>query len=178
MIVLIHQGGENVKKTLKYNILAFIVTAGVHTALCGIYNMTYYKDGFNPGRLPYWPLLITFFLASPLCYYSCGRLFNGKASKIFYQVMIWASFGIMAVFGVITVISPEFAGFYRIINAPSYMYYTLFYDSVFYIQIPVMVVASLFPAIFLRMGYLKRPRENNEIKMEDINADKKQKAQK
>ena len=157
------------KKNIKYNILSFIVTALVHIALCGIYNMTYYNDGFNPVKIPYYPLLITFFLASPLCYYICGRLFNGKADKIFYQFMIWIAFGIMAVFGVITVVLPEFAQVYRIINAPSYMYYTLFYDSVFYIQIPVMLIASLFPAIFLRMGYLKRPRENNEIKMEDIN---------
>ena len=171
MILCIQSGGDKVAKTVKNNILSFIITAAVHIALCGIYNMTYYKDGFNPGKLPYWPLLIIFFLASPLCYYICGRLFNGKAGKLFYQLMIWISFGTMAVFGIVTVISPEFASLYRLINAPSYMYYTLFNDSVFYIQVPVMVVASLFPAIFLRMGFLKRPRENNEIRMDDKKKD-------
>ena len=37
-----------------------------------------------------------------------------------------------------------------------------------YIAVPTMIASSLFPVFFFKIGYVNKPRTNNEIKMEDI----------
>ncbi len=165
------------KKSVLKNISAVAVLVAVHAVLCIIYNNTYYNEALNfPGRFTgftYYAFLMMFFLAAPLCYYITGRVFNGKADKKFYLCFILSVFGVFAVLGIVSLFVPEVAAFYRYINAPSYMYYQLFSDSVFYISIPAMCVSALFPAMFSRMGFVKKGRQNNEIKMDEKDEKKK-----
>ena len=77
-------------------------------------------------------------------------------------------------FAVVALFFPQYLKAYSIINAPSYMYYLLFADSVRYIAVPAMAISAVFPALFSRMGIYKKPRTHNEIKTEDIKKDEKQ----
>lgn len=179
MIVYLRIGDEVMEKEYKQNILSVLVIGIVHTALCVLYNFTFYNEELMfPGRFtgfPYYALLMAYFLFAPLCYYIAGRAFHNKASKKFYLGMTWSVFGVFGLFGAVSMFIPSVASFYRCINAPSFMYYQLFSDSVFYISVPAMLVSAVFPALFSRMGFLKKERQNNEIKKDDSKAQEPQK---
>lgn len=153
-------------KTVLYNILSVLFLLAVHALLCAVYCLTYYNgvaESYNGFK--YYALLISFFLASPVLYYLSGRLFSKKANKRFYVITTWIIFGAVAVFAVVALFSPQYLKAYSVINAPSYMYYLLFADSVKYIAVPAMAISAFFPALFSRMGIVKKPRTNNEIKV-------------
>lgn len=154
-------------KNALYNIFSVLFLLAVHALLCAVYCLTYYNgvaDGFDGFK--YYALLISFFLASPVLYYISGRLFSKKANKKFYIITTWIIFGAISVFAVVALFMPQYLEAYSVINAPSYMYYLLFEDSVKYIAVPAMAVSAFFPALFSRMGIVKKPRTNNEIKVE------------
>ena len=162
-------------KKILYNIFSVLFLLLVHALLCAVYCVTYYNgvtDGYSGFK--HYALLIVFFLASPLLYYISGRLFSKKANKKFYVITTWVIFGAIAVFAVVALYFPQYLKAYSIINAPSYMYYLLFADSVRYIAVPAMAISAVFPALFSRMGIYKKPRTHNEIKTEDIKKDEKQ----
>lgn len=75
----------------------------------------------------------------------------------------------MSVLGLVAIFKPELQHFYLFVNAPSYMYYLLFKDSVFYISVPAMAITGLFPAMFSRNGYVRKQRQKNEITMDELN---------
>jgi hypothetical protein len=74
----------------------------------------------------------------------------------------------ISILGIVSFFSPPLLETYCLINAPSYLYYSLFADAVIYIAIPAMIISSFFPVFFFKIGYVNKPRTNNEIKMEDI----------
>ena len=82
---------------------------------------------------------------------------------------MWVIFSLLSVLGVVAIFKPELQNFYLLINAPSYMYYLLFKDSIFYISVPAMAIAGLFPAMFSRNGYERKKRQKNEITMDELN---------
>ncbi len=152
-----------------WNVFSVIFLLLVHTCLCLLYKATYYSgklDVYSGFR--YYLLLMILFLGAPLVYWICGRLFSKKVDKKIYSISVYAVFGFVAVFSVISLFVPDCAEIYKALNAPSYMYYLLFEDSVKYISVPAMAISSLFPAVFSRIGCMKRERTNNEITMEEV----------
>ena len=109
------------------------------------------------------------FLLAPVCYYISGRIFTRFANKKFYITTVWVIFSLLSVLGVVAVFKPELEDFYLLVNAPSYMYYLLFKDSIFYISVPAMAITGLFPAMFSRNGYVRKKRQKNEITMDELN---------
>ncbi len=159
-------------KKIRHSFFVVVFLCAVHALLCVAYNYTYFSTEFNfqekfQGVL-YWVMLMVAFLAGPFCYYVAGRLCNGKGSKKLILISLLIMNIAICVFGIVSFFSPSFMETYRLINAPSYLYYSLFVDSVIYIAIPAMVISSLFPVFFFKIGYENKPRTNNEIKMEDI----------
>ena len=150
---------------------AVIALLFAHAALCVIYRLTYFSEGFGFDKRFHGPLyyvaLVIAFLLGPFIYYVVGRLFNGRGSVKAYTVTVWTIFGFAAVFGVFCLFVPSFMNTYATLNAPSYLYYGLFNGSVMYITVPAMIISAVFPALFSRMGFVKKPRTNNEIKMEE-----------
>ncbi len=152
-----------------WNVFSVIFLLTVHSLLCLLYKVTYYsgKIDIYSGFRYYFPLMV-FFLGAPLLYWTCGRLFSKKVDKKVYSISVYVIFGMVAVFAVVSFFVPEYLDIYASINAPSYMYYLLFADSVKYIAVPSMAVSALFPAVFSRIGCMKRQRTNNEITMEEV----------
>ena len=160
-------------KNIRQSVFSVIIPIIAHGIMCVIYNYTYYSSEFKfterfSGVL-YWVMLITAFLAGPFFYYVVGRLRKDKGNKKAVLITLLALNGVLLVVGVTAMLVPSLAeNTYRIFNAPSYMYYLLFKDTVLYISIPAMIITSLFPVFFYKLGYTKKPRTNNEIKVEDI----------
>lgn len=151
------------------NVFSVLFLLLVHSGLCVLYKITYYSgklDIYSGFR--YYALLMAFFLGAPLLYYISGRVFNKSVNKRFYSIAVYAIFGIMSVFSVVSIFIPEYLQIYSVINGPSYMYYLLFADSVKYIAVPAMAISALFPAVFSRMGCMKKERTKNEISMEEV----------
>ncbi len=159
-------------KKIRHSFLVVVFLGIVHALLCVAYNYTYFSTEFNfeekfQGVL-YWAMLMVAFLAGPFCYYITGRLCKGKGSKKLILISLLVINVAGSVFGIVSFFSPSLLETYRLINAPSYLYYSLFADTVMYIAVPTMIISSLFPVFFFKIGYLNKPRTNNEIKMEDI----------
>ena len=160
-------------KKVRHSFLVVVFLGIVHALLCVLYNYTYFSTEFNfeekfQGVL-YWAMLMVAFLAGPFFYYVAGRLCKGKGSKKLILGSLLVINVAVSILGIVSFFSADLLETYRIINAPSYLYYSLFADSVMYIAIPTMIISSLFPVFFFKIGYVNKPRTNNEIKMEDIN---------
>ena len=159
-------------KKIRHSFLVVVFLGIVHTLLCVAYNYTYFSTEFNfeekfQGVL-YWVMLMVAFLAGPFFYYLTGRLCKGKGSKKLILVSLLVINVSVSVLGIISFFSPALLDTYRLINAPSYLYYSLFSDSVMYVAIPAMIISSLFPVFFFKIGYVNKPRTNNEIKMDEL----------
>ena len=113
-------------------------------------------------------MLMIAFLAGPFFYYVAGRLCKKKGSKKLILISLLVMNIAVSFLGIVSFFSPSLLETYRLINAPSYLYYSLFADTVMYIAVPTMIISSLFPVFFFKIGYVNKPRTNNEIKMEDI----------
>lgn len=159
-------------KKIRHSFFVVLFLCAVHALLCVAYNYTYFSTEFNfqekfQGIL-YWVMLMVAFLAGPFVYYVAGRLCKKKGSKKLIFVLLLIMNIAVSVLGIVSFFSPSLLETYRLINAPSYLYYSLFSDGVMYLAVPAMVVSSLFPVFFFKIGYVNKPRTNNEIKMEDI----------
>lgn len=147
------------------NIAAVAAWLLTHALLCVLYCNTYFKDAISGlTGFRYNACLVAFFLGAPLAYYVVGRLFNKNTDKKFYLISIFSVTGLLTVFAVVSLFVPSMFRFYCMINAPSFLYYTLFEDSAQYIAVLSVVISSLFPALFARMGIQKKGRTNNEVK--------------
>lgn len=159
-------------KKIRHSFFVVLFLATVHLLLCAVYNYTYFSTEFDfQGRFQgvlYWAMLMVYFLAGPFFYYVAGRLCKNKGSKKLVLISLLVLNIAAAVLGVVSFFSADLLETYRIVNAPSYLYYSLFADSVMYIAVPTMVISALFPVFFFKIGYVNKPRTNNEIKMEDI----------
>ncbi len=159
-------------KKIRHSFLVVVFLGLIHALLCVAYNYTYFSTEFNFSEkfqgVLYWVMLMAAFLAGPFFYYVAGRLTKGKGSKKLILGSLLVINVVISIIGIVSFFSPETLETYRIINAPSYLYYSLFSDTVMYIAIPTMIVSSLFPVFFFKIGYVNKPRTNNEIKMEDI----------
>lgn len=159
-------------KKIRHSFFVVVFLCAVHALLCALYNYTYFSTEFNfeekfQGVL-YWVMLMAAFLAGPFCYYVAGRLCKGKGSKKLILISLLVMNVAVSILGIVSFFSPALLETYRLINAPSYLYYSLFADGVIYLAIPAMIASSLFPVFFFKIGYVNKPRTNNEIKMEDI----------
>lgn len=159
-------------KKIRHSFFVVVFLGIVHTLLCVAYNYTYFSTEFNfnerfQGFL-YWCMLIAAFLAGPFFYYVAGRLCKGKGSKKLVLVSMLVINIAISIVGIVSFFTPSLLETYCLINAPSYIYYSLFADGVMYLAVPAMVISSLFPVFFFKIGYVNKPRTNNEIKMEDI----------
>ena len=160
-------------KKIRHSFFVVLFFCAIHALLCVAYNYTYFSAELNfeekfQGVL-YWVMLMVAFLAGPFFYYIAGRLCKGKGSKKLILGSILVINVAVSIIGIVSFFSPSLLETYRLINAPSYLYYSLFADAVMYIAIPTMIISSLFPVFFFKIGYVNKPRTNNEIKMEDIN---------
>ena len=159
-------------KKIRQSIMTVMFLCAVHSILCVVYNYTYFSPQFKfEDRfqgIVYWIVLIGSFLAGPFLYYVTGRVCKGKGSRKGIICTFFTINGVVTLLGIASFFSPTLLEIYRLVNAPSYLYFSLFADTIMYIAVPAMVVSSLFPAFFFRIGYLNKPRTNNEIKMEDI----------
>lgn len=159
-------------KKIRHSFFVVVFLCAVHALLCVVYNYTYFSPEFNfeekfQGVL-YWGMLMVAFLAGPFLYYVTGRLCKKKGSKKLILISLLVMNVAVSILGIVSFFSPSLLETYRLINAPSYLYYSLFADAVMYIAIPTMIISSLFPVCFFKIGYVNKPRTNNEIKMEDI----------
>ena len=159
-------------KKIRHSFFVVLFLCAVHALLCALYNYTYFSTEFDFNEkfqgVLYWVMLMASFLAGPFCYYVAGRLCKGKGSKKLILVSLLVMNIAVAILGIVSFFLPSLLETYRLINAPSYLYYSLFADGVIYLAIPAMIVSSLFPVFFFKIGYVNKPRTNNEIKMEDI----------
>lgn len=160
-------------KKIRHSFFVVLFLCAIHALLCVAYNYTYFSTEFNfqekfQGVL-YWVMLMASFLAGPFVYYVAGRLCKAKGSKKLILISLLAMNIAVAILGIVSFFSSDLLETYRLINAPSYLYYSLFSDSVIYLAVPAMIISSLFPVFFFKIGYVNKPRTNNEIKMEDIN---------
>lgn|GEM_PF-1579406 len=161
------------KKKITLNAFSIAFVLGVHALLCFIYNKICFLDGVYlwgdlKGVLKI-IVMVFMFLLAPVCYYISGRIFTRFANKKFYITTVFVLFSILSLIGVVAIFKPELESLYLLVNAPSYMYYLLFKDSIFYIAVPAMAITGLFPAMFSRNGYVRKKRQKNEITMEELN---------
>ncbi len=159
-------------KKIRHSFFIVVFLGVVHALLCVAYNYTYFSTEFNfqekfQGVL-YWVMLMVAFLAGPFFYYVTGRICKKKGSKKLILGSLLVINVVISIIGVVSFFSPSLLETYRLINAPSYLYYSLFSDTVMYLAVPAMIISSLFPVFFFKIGYVNKPRTNNEIKMEDI----------
>ena len=159
-------------KKSKQTIFSIVFLLIVHAVLCDIYNYTYFSNEFDfAGKFTgvvYWAILIGTFLAGPFIYYVAGRLRKNKGDKKLTVKLVFIINILVTAFGVAAFFNEQWLDVYRIINAPSYLYYSLFSDAVMYVAVPAMVISSIFPAFFFKIGYLNKPRTNNEITMDEV----------
>ena len=161
------------KKT-RQTIFSVLFLVATQTILCVIYNKTYTSVAYDyNGKFTgvlYWAMLMAAFLAAPLLYYIIGRLRKGRGNKKTTIITIFVCNIVVIIIGIIGFFAPDFMGYYRLLNAPSYLYYTLFADSVMYVAVIAMIASGLFPALFFKIGYTKKPRRNNQLDMDEVNA--------
>lgn len=159
-------------KKVRHSFFVVLFLCAVHAILCVAYNYTYFSSEFNFSEkfqgILYWVMLMMSFLAGPFFYYVAGRLTKGKGSKKLIIGSLLVMNIAVSVLGIVSFFSADLLETYRLVNAPSYLYYSLFSDGVMYLAVPAMIVSSLFPVFFFKIGYVNKPRTNNEIKMEDI----------
>lgn len=159
-------------KKIRHSFFVVLFLCAVHALLCALYNYTYFSTEFDFNEkfqgVLYWIMLMASFLAGPFVYYVAGRLCKKKGSKKLILVSLLVMNIAVAILGIVSFFSADFLETYRLINAPSYLYYSLFSDSVIYLAVPAMIISSLFPVFFFKIGYVNKPRTNNEIKMADI----------
>ena len=157
-------------KVLRQSLFIILSQVILHIGLCELYNYICFsaekpfEDRFT-GIL-YWIVLITMFLGSLVVYYVSGRICKGKGNKKVVMPVLLVGNIIIAIFGIIGVFNDDFLFVYRSLNSSVYLHYTLFLESVKYIAFIGMVVSAMFPIFFFKLGYLKKPRTNNEIKMD------------
>ncbi len=161
-------------KKIRQTVTSVLFLAVIQTVLCVVYNKTYTSveydyDGRFTGVL-YWAMLMLAFLAAPLLYYIIGRLRKERGDKKATLITAFACNIIIVVIGIIGFFVPEAMANYRLLNAPSYLYYSLFSDSVMYVAVIAMVASGLFPTLFFKMGFTKKPRRNNQLNMDEVNA--------
>ena len=159
-------------KKIRHSFFVVLFLCAVHALLCVAYNYTYFSTEFNfqerfQGVL-FWIMLMVAFLAGPFVYYVAGRLCKNKGRKNIILTSLLVVNVAITILGIVSFFSEYLLETYRIVNAPSYLYYSLFADGVMYLAVPAMIVSSLFPVFFFKIGYVNKPRTNNEIKMEDI----------
>lgn len=159
-------------KKVRHSFFVVLFLGIVHALLCVAYNYTYFSSEFSfeekfQGVL-YWGMLMVSFLAGPFIYYVAGRLCKKKGSKKLILSSLLVMNVAVSVLGIVSFFSADLLETYRLVNAPSYLYYSLFSDGVMYLAVPAMIISSLFPVFFFKIGYVNKPRTNNEIKMEDI----------
>ncbi len=159
-------------KKIRHSFFVEVFLGLVHVLLCVAYNYTYFSTEYNFQEkfqgVWYWVMLMVAFLGGPLCYYVAGRICKGKGSKkVILGTLLVINIAI-TIMGVVSFFSEGVLETYRLVNAPSYLYYSLFADGVMYLAVPAMIISSLFPVFFFKIGYVNKPRTNNEIKMEDI----------
>lgn len=156
-------------KTKRRTVGALFFLVIVHAVLCLVYEALYYKTGSAISGLQseklQKALTIVLMLAAPCIYYLSGRLFSKRAEKKPYLIVSWSLFGLVSLFGTAAIFFPKCMPIYILLNGPAYLYYQLFKNGVLYLAIPAMIASGLFPAIFSRLGYLHKARQNNEIKM-------------
>lgn len=159
-------------KKIRHSFFVVLFLCAVHALLCVAYNYTYFSTEFNFQErfqgIGFWVMLMAAFLAGPFVYYVAGRLCKNKGRKNIILASLLVMNVLITIIGVISFFSEYLLETYRIINAPSYLYYSLFADGVMYLAVPAMIASSLFPVFFFKIGYVNKPRTNNEIKMEDI----------
>ena len=161
------------KKTALGTVVTVLAFAVVHVLMCLIYDYTYYSAEFGFSErytgIVYWALLICAFLAGPFVYYVVGRNRKGRGNKKVVLGTITIMNVLVTVLGIVALFDNSLSESFKLMNSPSYMYYMLFADSVLYISVPALLITSMFPAFFFKLGYTKKPRTNNEIKMEELN---------
>lgn len=159
-------------KVIRQSLASVLFAVLVHIGMCFVYNHTYYSPAFDfenrYNGVFYWIVLISTYLASLLLYYIAGRLRKDKGNKNFVLVTLLLANVVLLIIGMVSLFKPDTAETYQFINGPIYMYFLLVKDATLYITIPVMIATALFPVFFFKLGYTKKPRTNNEIKMEDI----------
>ncbi len=159
-------------KKVRHSFFVVLFLCAVHALLCVAYNYTYFSTEFNFDEkfqgILYWVMLMVAFLAGPFVYFVAGRLCKKKGSKKLIFVLVLVMNIAVTILGIVSFFSADLLETYRLINAPSYLYYSLFSDGVMYLAVPAMIISSLFPVFFFKIGYVNKPRTNNEIKMEDI----------
>lgn len=159
-------------KKVRHSFFVVVFLCAVHALLCVAYNYTYFSSEFNFSEkfqgVLYLVMLMMSFLAGPFIYYVAGRLCKKKGSKKLILSSLLVMNIAVTILGIVSFFSADLLETYRLINAPSYLYYSLFSDGVMYLAVPAMVGSSLFPVFFFKIGYVNKPRTNNEIKMEDI----------
>lgn len=163
---------KTVQPTGGGTVAGLLFLAAVHVGLCVLYYYTYYSPAFGFHErfegVGFWAMLIGAFLFGPLCYYLAGRLFTHRVLKKPYAITVFVVFGAIALLGVCSTFFQWLKPLYRLINAPSFLYYELFTGDVYYIVVPTMLLSGLFPAIFSRMGAWKKHRTDNSISMEEV----------
>ena len=159
-------------KKIRHSLFVVVFLCAVHALLCVAYNYTYFSTEFHFNErfqgVLYWVMLMVAFLAGPFVYYVAGRLCKKRGSKKLILSSLLVMNIAVAILGIVSFFSGDLLETYRLINAPSYLYYSLFAEGVMYLAVPAMVISSLFPVFFFKIGYVNKPRTNNEIKMEDI----------
>lgn len=159
-------------KKVRHSFFVVLFLGIVHALLCVAYNYTYFSTEFNFDEkfqgILYWAMLMIAFLAGPFVYFVAGRLCKKKGSKKLILISVLVMNIAVTILGIVSFFSADLLETYRLINAPSYLYYSLFSDGVMYLAVPAMIISSLFPVFFFKIGYVNKPRTNNEIKMEDI----------
>lgn len=159
-------------KKVRHSFFVVLFLCAVHALLCVAYNYTYFSSEFNFSEkfqgVLYWVMLMVSFLTGPFIYYVAGRLCKKKGSKKLILSSLLVMNIAVTILGIVSFFSADLLETYRLVNAPSYLYYSLFSDGVMYLAVPAMIISSLFPVFFFKIGYVNKPRTNNEIKMEDI----------
>lgn len=159
-------------RLIRQTVVSLFVFFSVQAFLCIIYTHTYTSVNYDfNGRfhgIVYWVMLMIAFLAGPVCYYVAGLLRKDKGNKKVTLGIAFVSNAVVAVMGIAAFFVPWFLDIYRLVNAPSYLYYSLFSDSVMYIAVPAMIASSLFPVLFFKLGFTKKPRRNNQLEMDEV----------
>lgn len=160
-------------KKIRQTVVSVLTLFAVQTVLCVIYCHTYtsVEYDFN-GRfhgVVYWIMLMIAFLAGPVCYYIAGLLRKDTGDKKATLITVFVCNIVLSVLGVVAFFVPAVRDIYSLINAPSYLYYSLFSGSVMYIAVPTMIASSLFPVLFFNLGFTKKPRQNNQLDMDEVN---------
>lgn len=159
-------------RIIRQTIVSLFVFFSVQVILCAVYTHTYtsvdYDFNGHFHGVVYWIMLMTAFLAGPVCYYIAGLLRKDKGNKKVTLGVAFVCNIVVAVVGIIAFFVPWLLDLYRLINAPSYLYYSLFADSVMYIAVPAMIASSLFPLLFFKLGFTKKPRRNNQLEMDEV----------